>query len=51
MGPGDRCGKYYGITRLAWMFTYTGEIDGFADAYRIGVDLYTGEILSVDVAR
>ena len=43
--------KYYGITRLAWVFTYTGEIDGFADAYRIGVDLYTGEILSVDVAK
>ena len=51
MGPGDRCGIILWHYRLAWVFTYTGEIDGFADAYRIGVDLYTGEFLSVDVAR
>lgn len=40
--------RYYSITRLAWNFRYDGEIDGFANCYWISVDLYTGEILSVD---
>lgn len=40
--------RYYSITRLAWSFRYDGEIDGFANCYQVSVDLYTGEILSVD---
>lgn len=41
--------KVYGTTRLGWTIRFEGEIDGFADCYWICVDLYTGEILSVDV--
>lgn len=46
---GDR---YYGLTRLGWALTFrqTPEDSPFETLYLVCVDLYTGEILSVDMA-
>ena len=42
--------RYYGLTRLGWVLTYeTRPPEGwFSTQYRVAVDLYTGDILSVD---
>lgn len=46
---GDR---YYGLTRLGWVLTFRQEPGDslFETLYLVCVDLYTGEILSVDMA-
>ncbi len=40
--------QYYPVTRLGWVLKYEGSLNGFADSYQICVDLYTGEVLSID---
>lgn len=44
--------RYYGLTRLGWALTFrqTPENSPFETLYLVCVDLYTGEILSVDMA-
>lgn len=49
MSSGNAC--YYDVTRLGWCFRFEGALDGFADSYSISIDLYTGEILSIDATR
>ena len=43
--------RYYEVTRLGWRLRYDGELDGFADSYEICIDLYTGQVLSIDMTR
>ena len=44
--------RYYGLTRLGWALTFrqTPEDSLFETIYYVAVDLYTGEILAVDMA-
>ncbi|MEA4965608.1 MAG: hypothetical protein VB055_07295 [Oscillospiraceae bacterium] len=44
--------KYYGLTRLGWILTFESQPNefGMISQYKISVDLYTGEILSIGVA-
>lgn len=50
--PGEAVGyRYASVSRLCWSLRYTGSILGCADCYHICVDLYTGEVLSIDATR
>ena len=44
--------RYYGLTRLGWALTFrqTPEDAPFETIYYVAVDLYTGEILAIDMA-
>ncbi len=44
--------KYYSITRLGWILNFESEPNeyGMITAYHICIDLYTGEVLSLDMA-
>ena len=44
--------RYYGLTRLGWALTFrqTPEDSPFETIYYVAVDLYTGEILAIDMA-
>ena len=44
--------RYYGLTRLGWALTFRQQPEGalFETIYYVAVDLYTGEILAIDMA-